>query len=1811
MNTNAPNYFKSHYNFIVVVAVFLSVGLALTFDIFALGQTSADLYVTVKEIKPDGQTTAEKNITIQFSRDMVSIKKLDVPDDDYPLQFDPPLAGIARWIEQDIIRFFPEYGLSPATLYKLKIKSDKIFLYGNKISDKRTFAFNTPPLKLESYFTDVEIEDVKNGTGFINIQLRFNYLVDMDVLQKKLSLKGIKDTEKSKLSFELTDIGGATSKGNFSKNINIKTEQISLTDLNQEYQLAIKYGLNCFDCGDKLELTLKRTVMVYAKRRLHINQVNARPIGEYGAIYIYINQKISVDDAKEYITVSPKIDFSIEAGYRNLILHGKFRPGEKYTVTIKPGLSANDGSYIMNEFSTVVSVPHLRPSLNFVARNIFLPKAESKLVELETINVDNLTVEVEQIFSNNLIYALGTNLDRNNNAFNMSLAGKKYFRQEKELESEKNKKLTTTIDMGAIIGDKQKGIFVLSAYNKNSRWNKDSRFVMLTDMGLVARYQDDYLMVWVNSLSETEPKKNVVVRLISKINQILLEGKTDSKGIVVFENIAKNIEGFVPFIITAEQKDDLTFLKFADCLLPINDFDIKGRPFLTKGYEAYLSFDRGVYRPSDTVHLSSIVRGANGKMPDEFPYFLIVKDPSGREFKSFRVSTKSDAMLTQDFELPSFSKTGQYSVLARIGNDYVIGRAGFQVEEFMPDRIKVKLKTNKKEYSLDESIQIDVEGKYLFGAPTKGHNVSGHVTVESYSFRPAQWSKYRFINSDLKFSKIEYDLPKSNLNDKGFYTYQYKIPQKIKSPSALKGLISVSVFEQGGRAVSNYTEIVIHPYDRYIGMRLNFEGYAKPGQNCQVALVAVDREKRAVGADSVAVKFYRVVYHSLRKQVNGRYHYVSEKTNLLVDSAYVDVTTDGAVVNFTPPQYGQYLVVATNKENGHSSSINFYASGWGYAPWSMEKPNRIEIDLDFEKYKIGDSAKVQIKAPFSGRLLLTVEKEKVLDFISIDLKENTAEIKIPIKEEYFPNVYVTATIIKKAKDIERTTPARAFGIAPLMLEKSHKEIDLTIIAPEVVKPNQDLTITIESGTHSKTTLTVAAVDEGILQLTDFKDPNPLEFFFGKRRSYLNMYDNYAYVYPQVDKSQSHLNPSGGAMFSEKRKRHLNPISARRVKSVALWSGKIETDHTGKATVTFKVPEFNGKLRIMAVAAQGDKFGAASKGLIVRDNIILQESFPRFTTPNDIVNGLVTVYNNMGHDAEIQVEAQTEGPLDVLSKTTQMIFVPKNSEAKVVFRFKSKIIPGKMSFKIIATSGIEKSEINFEIPNRPGQPITTEYGFGLLNGSDSTTLQLPDSWVAKTNLTSIQTSSLAAVSFSKNINYLIQYPYGCVEQTTSRLLPLLHFNDLVRFVKPEFIGTKGADYFIQEGILKLSNMLRPDGWFSYWPNGNYVNKWGSIYASHFLLQAKENDYQIDKKLYKNIVKYLKKISRGQSLGKQKPNEQEQIYAAYVLAKVHLIENKILNSIRKIEVEKLPLFSRYQLATILALSGNKESAIRLMPAVIVPAIFDAETGGTFSSGVRTNAILLDALMTIDANDPSCAVLAKSLTEDARVGRWGSTQSTAWALMILGDYFSGKEVPDFKGTIKISNDSSYNFDQDGIKLLKKDLIGEQVQIKTEGKGDCYYYWQSSGVPLSNAPREFSNGIIVSRTYLSEDGTPVDLKNLSLGSQIICHIQIESTHKNIENVVVNDLLPAGIEIENQRLKTTPKLSWIPKKAYDITYQDIRDDRLLLFTNLRLNRKVNYYYTARVISSGEFKIPPIAAECMYNPVIAGAASSGVMIVHE
>ena len=1760
------------------------------------------IHVFVESFSPQGQVKPHGNFTITFSHPIVDNAMLNQDLDEFPVKFSPQIPGKFRWIEQNTLRFFPVVSLSPSTEYMAEVSPQTLPSPNFTFTGKRKFAFFTERFQVRSSRLAFEYSTKKKSHAKIIGVVEFNYPVSVAMLREQLSIShdgGAKIPYHIRTSEPEADI------------VELETEEVPRGDSDQHIHMVIESGFKPINGQLGLEKAHITPIVLKRHDDLLITSVSARGSREGRYIQVQVSSNVDIGRVNPYLTIEPEIDYQLASQYRYLKIRGDFKPGDRYTVTVKQGLRAKDDAVLRQEFATTVTIPNLNPSLRFIGEGRYLPRDGALNLGLATINVNKVQIEIEKVFANNLVYLASV---QNWRDWAQNL-GSSIHREEVEIQSVLNDEVTTPIPLKDYLSDDHIGIFKVTARDIDRRWRRATQWVMLTDLGVMAKKTTDALWVWVNSLSSLRPIPYAKIELMSHNNQTLLSGTTNADGWVKFTSIAEKIKDFTPFMITAAKGDDLAFIQLNQHKLPTTDFDVSGAAYLSGGYEAFIYTDRGVYRPGEVANVVGIVRGEKRATPAPFPVLIQVLGPDHRIMREFRAQTDSEGACEFQIPLPSYVKTGRYTAKLLVA-EREIGRSHFQVEEFMPDRIKVELNADKTVYALGDEAQINVAAVNLFGPPAVGRRVQAACDIEVDTFAPAEWRSFTFNDAEIGFQKQRIDLGETQTDENGQSTYLLTIPTGLKSPSALRGVLVATVSEPGGRAVSTYQRITIHPYSHYPGIRRGSEGYAKINAETRFEYIALDKEGTPAAGRDLELTISKLQWNSiLRRDSRGRYEYVSAKQGIQVESYPLTSSDSIESFVFTPGEYGEYRVQLRDVASGASTSTKFYVSGWGYAPWAMDQPGRLEIDLDKASYRLGEVAKAQIKAPFSGKLILTIERGNPISYRTVMLNENTAVIDIPVRPEYKPNVYISASLIRSTSSLERHAPARAFGVVPLTIDSEANRLTVQLNAPEKIRPNRTVEIGFRvTGSSGTKHLTIAAVDEGILQLTDFPTPDPHGFFFQQRGLNTVSYDLYSAILPEIEAAKGGSS-TGGDGVEAGRKKRLSTVSVTRVKPVSLWSGVLKTDATGRGVVRFDVPSFNGRLRLMAVAFDGNRFGSTQAFVGVREPIVLTPTFPRFISGGDRIRIPVTVYNGTGKPGNFELQLSAAEFVEIAGESTKTVHLDPETEKQVFFGLAASDAMGEVTFNLSAKGNDENAEIVTQLPLRPAAPPVTLTGYGVVTADQPADFTFPSNFIEGTAAYTLTLSPFPAVKFAGGLQYLLSYPHGCIEQTTSKVFPLLYFNEIASLVEPELFQSGGTDYFIMEGIARLESMLLPSNYFAYWPGETYTHHWGSIYAAHFLVEARKAGYQVSDRVYDAMLEGLRREAKQSGNGGDGSRETQRVaYACYVLAAAGHPEKSTMVYLKNNRLRALSDYSQFQLAGAFAFSGDLNTALSMLPTTVVPRSDDGvrESGGNLNSSVRAQAIMLDILAEVNPNHPSIPNLVKRLADSASNNNgWYTTQENAFAFLALGKILKKQMRSDYTGTVVLNGEQLADFDSTEHQYADENWGGTQVQMKVEGTGNCYYYWTAFGVQTGSSIREFDKELKVRRSYFSENGVPIEDGNFQHGELIVAAITIEALTDTLENVAVVDVLPAGFEIENPRLESRAGVPWIPKKGFQPDYMDIRDDRLIFFGKLPRQKKQKFYYALRAVTRGDFALPPVAAEAMYDPTKSSVASSGRIRVVE
>ncbi|MGE5604155.1 MAG: MG2 domain-containing protein [Bacteroidota bacterium] len=1770
------------------LALFLIVGVSTIFD----------RGIKLVSMTPSGEIGIKSNLDFIFSSDVIDDRDVGTTTIEELIRFTPAVPGRFRWISRRELKFLPETPFQPSTDYIAEVKPEVVKIKERYLARRQTVDFTTQYFKVNTISLSFIYPGEQQKGLQLQARLNFNYPVDPVELGKALKIRFQGWGKEIKYN-----IDPATKSDTFT----VTSETLYPEESDRKIELNLPKGFRCVGGNIGLASSYDHTAVLGAKKALTIIEAVPKTDNAKCWISVRCSEPVDAKMITNFIRLKPEVPFKTEVNGEYIIIKSdRFKSGESVNLRLAKGIPSLNGLPMEREFAVGMVFTDLEPSLRFNSPGRYLSSKGLLNLGLETVNIQRVNVEISQIFANNIVAYLN-NINDDYYAYEGYIArvGRVVNSDLIDLNQGKNELVTTPINLGRYLSD-FRGIFQVVAYDDEHYWRRDYKYVIITDLGIVAKMGEDELVVWVNSLESLEPKAKAKVSLISRNNQVLASETTDNQGIARFKNIKQTVTGFDSFIILAELGQDFSFVHLGSGQIATTDFEVRGRRHLVEGYEAFLYLDRDIFRPGDKGNLVAVVRGPNASLPPEFPVKLEIRQPDGRIFKELKSGTGQRGAGEFAFDLPEYAQTGKYQASLKVAEE-VVGATAFSVEEFMPERIKVSTELDRVDYSGGDTATIKVEGMNLFGPPAAGRRVELKVKLEPAPFSPSGFASFTFGDPEQAFGVKEQELGESKLNEAGQATFSYTFPKGMTPPAKLRSIFHATVIEDGGRAVSSYQVADLHCYDRYVGIKPATAGnYCNLNQPYQVKYIVLNQEGKPIEKAELNVEVFRITWNSIyRKNARGKYEYVSEEERESVYKGKLSSGKSEQGFQFAPKEYGRHLIVIQDAKSPSRATISFYASGWGYSPWAMENPDKIQLETESQSYRSGEQAKIQIKAPFSGKALVTVEREKIYEYRIVDLKENSGVVTIPVKEEYQPNVYVSVHLIRSIKSLEKRAPVRAFGTVPLYVDASKHRMAVKLTVPPELKPERPVEVDVKvDGATDKAYLTLVAVDEGICQLTNYETPNPYDFFYGKRSLSIDSYDLYGMILPEVETAKTRTTPGGDEDQDRIRKQNLNPVAVRRVKPVSLWSGLVSLDRSGRAKVKLDIPQFNGTLRLMAVAMSGDDFGSAQQKVLVRDPIVLTPTFPRFVAPRDRFAVPVGVFNNTGKAGEFQVTLKADGLVEIDGDQRQTVSLQNQEEKQVIFNLTAKNGVGKLGFHLQVTGNNQTCNYREDLSLRPPVPLIHDLASGALTAKEPLVLEPSTKWLPGTASYQLILAPLPGLKFAGSLRYLLGYPHGCAEQTTSKLFPLLYFDSLAEACESEVFKGGNADYYLAQGIEKLEAMQLHDGSFAYWPGANYNNEWSSIYVSHFLVEARKAGYAVSDRVYNKMVQYLEAVTKNG--GRSEENLQTKVYALYVLSLAGKSQLSSMAYLKNLYLDNISGYSRAQLAAAYYYSGDRKTARELLPETFTSSGAARESGRNFNSAVRSDAIVLSALADIDSSHPAVYKLIQRLAEEAKPGYWGTTQENAFALMAMGKVLAKKSEGDYQGEVWVDDTRIAAFTHAKLLKLEDDRLGKgKVTVKIKGKGECYYFMKVSGIPERADLPEYDQGLAVRRVYRDRRGDLINPSQIRQGDLIIAQLTITTKQDNLSNIAIVDLLPTGLEIDNPRLANNSNFAWMSERSATPDYMDIRDDRMALFYSFPKAGTYQFYYALRAVACGEFILPPVKAECMYQPELSSIASSG------
>jgi len=881
----------------------------------------------------------------------------------------------------------------------------------------------------------------------------------------------------------------------------------------------------------------------------------------------------------------------------------------------------------------------------------------------------------------------------------------------------------------------------------------------------------------------------------------------------------------------------------------------------------------------------------------------------------------------------------------------------------------------------------------------------------------------------------------------------------------------------------------------------------------------------------------------------------------------------------------------------------FSAYQYGGASGGDMNEGSLALRTDKAKYSSSETAKVRLPNPKSGNILVTVEKgSDMLSWFWLDpskSREDELVIDIPLNKSMLPNVYVTVSVIQPHNQTVNDRPIRMFGIVPIIVEDSDTKIIFNIDAPEVLVPNKEFTINISTQKPEKVQFTIAVVDEGLLSLTQFQTPRPWNEFFKKVGLFVESFDIFGHVISANKGDIFQTFSIGGDLEMDYRESQLDPVEGKkRFKPVSMFRGPLMTDERGRASVRFMMPEYNGAVRIMVVGMKGGTFGNADKTIPVRSDIIMQPAIPRILNPGDEFLLPVALFKMAPTVKNAQFTLSTVGPLEIIGERTISVDFSQKDEADITYKIRVKEAIGQAKIIIEGVSGniAVRSETDIQVvPTSPRlyDKLTEKAGKG-----QTIRMMVPKVGLDGTNYATLDLNLFPDMDFDHRLRWLIAYPYGCLEQTTSSVFPQLYLKRMGYFRADEI---EEIDRNINAGISMLQQFMLGNGGFAYWPGNTTESEWGTNYAVHFLTEARKMGYAVPDYMYDNAIRKLNNDAR-QHLGKL-PTRVNRTLILSLAGESPMAE---MNLLMENEIEKMSSSEKWMLATAYHLSGAESVRDQVIAKAGTETADYEPFSYNYGSKYRDDAIILYCA-TIMGQLNTAELLARSVASTLSGKEYLSTQSSGYMLLALGRYFEAAGISaaggqKIAGAVTLGNGKKIDFNEDGrIKIPIRDNFNQEIQISISNETTVDNIFASlswNGVPLKDEAKPSQKNLNLQVTWFDEDGKVINPQSLKQGTTFYGKFSVKNTTplSRVSDVALVQIIPSGWQIENIRLSEALLPGWTSGWALNReTYLDIRDDRVMWFFDLLNDRTLDFVVKLNCVSAGEFWLPATLVEAMYN----------------
>ncbi len=1339
--------------------------------------------------------------------------------------------------------------------------------------------------------------------------------------------------------------------------------------------------------------------------------------------------------------------------------------------------------------------------------------------------------------------------------------------------------------------------------------------LLASNLGLIVKSgSSGKIWATVNDILSTQPIKDAEVKAYNFQLQLIGSGKTDSEGFTTFDIKGK------PFAVVAQHGEQKTYLKVIDgAENSLSRFDIEGKE-IKKGLKGFIYGERGVWRPGDTLHIGFILQDKQSNIPDRHPVSIEIFNPKG-QFYSKQVSSEGlNGFYTFNIPTRQDDPTGLWNAYVKVGG--ATFHKALRIETVKPNRLKISLNLDGERIDASKgNIPVTISSSWLTGATASNLKTKVEMSLSKTKTKFKGYNNYIFDNPATNFSTSESNLFDGNLNSEGKASFSMRVPQAKNAPGMLSANIICRVFEQGGDA-SIYTQTIpFSPFYSYVGVNLNDEKgqWIETDTDHTFDVVTLTSDGKPVDRNNLHYEIYKLEWSWWWESRGESFDsYINGSSSKPVTSGTLSTTEGKGKIKFriNYPEWGRYLVYIKDRDYGHATGGVVYVD---WPDWrgrsSKSDPSGVTMltfTTDKTSYETGEEVTVMIPASADGHALIALENGSAVikrDWVKVSKGKDT-KYKFKVTEEMAPNFYIHISLLQPHEQTVNNLPIRMYGVVPVFVSNKATELNPEIIMPDVLRPEKEFEVKVKEKEGKPMTYTLAIVDDGLLDLTNFKTPNPWNEFYAREALGIKTWDMYNDVIGAFGGKYSPLFSIGGDESTKPANQKAN-----RFRPVVKFFGPFTIGKGSSEKHKIKLPMYVGSVRVMVVAGGNGAFGNAEKTVPVRSPLMVLSSLPRVISTGEEILLPVNVFAMEKEVNSVTLKIETSGKLKLIKGNTQTLKFSKPGDAMAYFSLSSGSLPGVETVKITASGQGQAATETIEIDIRNPNPASVISQDTLLNSGKEAQFNYQLGDLSAENWVKLEVSRIPSVDISRRFDFLYDYQHYCSEQLTSRAYPLLYISQFKEIDKTEEEKIKEN---VRGAIKNLYGRQLMNGGFVYWPGQADANEWITSYAGSFLVEAQRKGYEVNPSVIKKWKDYQRKAAQNWSPDYKAKSrygynqyDLQQAYRLYSLALAGSAELGAMNRLK--ELQDISLSAKWRLAAAYAVNGKNKAANEVifnLQSAIEPY---SASNFTYGSSERDEAMILETMVLL-GNMQDAFRQAQKVSKSLAGESYFSTQSTAFSLIAMGRLAEKTEKGDLEfewfldskkqksiktGKAVVQIDVPYNNNTEG-----------NVLIKNMSKGDLFVNLVTKTKPVIDKNPAISNNMKIEVSYTDLNGRPISILSLKQGADFVANVRIMNISGSTDytDLALTHIVPSGWEIFNERMFNQGEEQTEVEKTNYI-YKDIRDDRVLTYFDLGRGLFKIFKVRLQAAYAGKFILPAIQCEAMYDTAAQARTTAGFVEV--